>query len=135
MCSATVSQPAINIREKINELDTHHHDCDYVKHGEVFGKNLLINADKSVSQRGTWVAEPSGAAAYYIDRFYLTGSAVIVNITHGAYDHGIAYVGLPLDRLRPKTDGKGAAYTAEEQRCGDDGGFSEGSHRCPRCGG
>lgn len=71
--SATFRQSKINVRECLNALENHRHDAHYEKKNTFVGRNLLINGDKTVSQRGDFstpfLVSPS---TVYVDR-YSTG--------------------------------------------------------------
>lgn len=85
---ATFKQPEIPIRERLNELE-----CLPAKVAQntqallplqaYAGKNLLINADKSISQRGVYTSATAiVSGTYYVDRFIVILATVTATIQH-----------------------------------------------------
>jgi hypothetical protein len=89
-----ITKPEINIREKINELDkpsglageamlraeTPQEQFNLISAGR---KNLIINGENKISQRGNFTSATAvTASSYYIDRWKAYESGVTVTLTH-----------------------------------------------------
>jgi hypothetical protein len=89
-----VSKPEINVREKISELDkpsgtagqamlaaeTPQEQFNLINAGR---RNLLINGDFQISQRGNYTTASSANVSYFVDRWYTdVANAVSVNKQH-----------------------------------------------------
>lgn len=90
--SATFKDVLTNIREALNALKKHRHDSLYEPKGIFLGKNLLINGDKTISQRGDFSTPfaPVGSTTY-IDGYsisYLV-SDVTIDYSHEPYNDAI----------------------------------------------
>jgi hypothetical protein len=92
--TVTISKPAINIREKLAELDkptgiageamlraeTPQEQFHLIGAGR---RNAIINGDFQISQRGDYSSATSVTAdTYYVDRFYHGLSGVTANVQH-----------------------------------------------------
>lgn len=79
---STFRQDKINIRERLNALENHHHDQLYEPKGLFVGKNILINGDKSICERDDFSTPVSATnLEYYIDRYYTAISGVTANVS------------------------------------------------------
>lgn len=87
--TATFKQDAISVRERLDSLECHHHDARYVQQGQVFGKNILINGDNSITQRGDFSAGVSvgSTAEVFVDRVKARAHASAnATFTHEPYN-------------------------------------------------
>ena len=89
-----VSKPAFNLRSKLNELDRpvgafgnqvlateNRYDASKLIGGG--RKNVLINGDFKISQRGTYTSATAVTDdAYYLDRWKMRESGTAITITH-----------------------------------------------------
>ena len=92
--SVRVSKPAFNLRSKLNELDRpvgvfgnqvlateNRYDASKLIGGG--RKNVLINGDFKISQRGTYTSATAVTDdAYYLDRWKMRESGTAITITH-----------------------------------------------------
>ena len=89
-----ISKPAVNLREELNELkkptgvageamlraETPQEQFNLIGAGR---RNLLINGDFQVSQRGDFTTASSATVSYFVDRWYTdVANAVSVNRQH-----------------------------------------------------
>jgi hypothetical protein len=89
--TVNISKPAVNVREKLAELDkptgiageamlraeTPQEQFNLIGAGR---RNIIINGDMRIAQRGTSTTKSAGGSSYCLDRFSLgnnTGSAVL----------------------------------------------------------
>lgn len=89
--SATFIQKLTGIRKALNDLLFHRHDSLYDKKGSFVGKNLMVNGDKSVSQRGDYSSPtpiiPNGSFdLFYTDMYKILINTISGNFTHGAFN-------------------------------------------------
>jgi hypothetical protein len=122
-----VSKPELNLREKISELDkpsgiageamlraeTPQEQFNLINAGR---RNLLINGDFQVSQRGDYTTAASANVSYFVDRWYTdVASPVSVNRQHIT---GIDISGTPSisKGVRLVATSSGTSYTGVRQK-------------------
>ena len=95
-----VSKPALNLREKLSELDTPtgiageamlraetpQEQFNLIGAGR---RNILINGDFQVSQRGDYTSATSASSGYYLDRWKLNRATVTGNLTHDTTERSL----------------------------------------------
>ena len=90
--SATFKQVAINVREALNALCGI--ESQVAKNTQALlplkayaGRNLLINGDNNITQRGDFsTPTPIVTSSYYVDRFKTVDSAGLMEISVGDYN-------------------------------------------------
>lgn len=114
--SVRFQQPLINIRERLNHLFNHRHDAEYEKKGTYIGKNLLINGDKTVSQRGDFSTPFSPVpGAKHVDKYIISYNFSDISIT---YEHKVYDVNInarPVRITATSSNGTAAAFFTHEQ--------------------
>jgi len=122
-----ITKPEINVREKLSELDkpsgiageamlraeTPQEQFNLIGAGR---RNLLINGDFQVSQRGDYTTAASANVSYFVDRWYTdVASPVSVNRQHIT---GIDISGTPSisKGVRLVATSSGTSYTGVRQK-------------------
>lgn len=111
MSGARFQQKFINIRERLNNLTNHRHDNLYEKKGTFLGKNLLINGDKSISQRGDFSSPVNlVSGSVYTDKYK------VITTLNGQYTNGQfnTEINSRTNFLQATVSNTGIIYTVQE---------------------